>query len=256
MASGGAVLYQRGQNDSDSDLWDDTALIKAYDNAINLMKDKMLTPDEDKAQKSPQNLEKKKKNKSRNRNRKKKWKVGDLCRAVYTEDGLIYDAEIISLDEDAGTCLVNFLSYGNEETQNLADLLNPTSSTKTMKRMLTVETSSVDMKTSNQNSRKNSAQHNEGWGFPSGNQFQPNLFPSFSNMSNIPQFSSSVLYFSFFCYQNMPSFPPPPPLMDIEDGDNEALCSMLMSWYMSGYHTGYYQGLKQGRLQSGSQRPR
>jgi hypothetical protein len=24
-------------------------------------------------------------------------------------------------------------------------------------------------------------------------------------------------------------------------GENESLCSMLMSWYMSGYHTGFYQ---------------
>lgn len=36
--------------------------------------------------------------------------------------------------------------------------------------------------------------------------------------------------------------PPPPPVDDdVMDGDNEAMCSMLMAWYMSGYHTGYYQ---------------
>lgn len=35
--------------------------------------------------------------------------------------------------------------------------------------------------------------------------------------------------------------PPPPPIEDGIDGDNEAMCSMLMAWYMSGYHTGYYQ---------------
>lgn len=52
------------------------------------------------------------------------WHVGDSCRAIYSEDELIYDAVIISID-GSGTCVVKFHGYGNTEEQNLSDLLPP-----------------------------------------------------------------------------------------------------------------------------------
>lgn len=55
------------------------------------------------------------------------WHVGDNCRAVYSEDELIYDAVIISLDASSNTCVVRFCGYGNKEEQNLDDLLPPLS---------------------------------------------------------------------------------------------------------------------------------
>lgn len=55
------------------------------------------------------------------------WHVGDNCRAVYSEDELIYDAVIISLDASSNTCVVRFCGYGNKEEQNLDDLLTPLS---------------------------------------------------------------------------------------------------------------------------------
>lgn len=55
--------------------------------------------------------------------------------------------------------------------------------------------------------------------------------------------SELLILISDFNFQNIPFVPPPPPPIgeDGVDGDNEAMCSMLMAWYMSGYHTGYYQ---------------
>ena len=53
----------------------------------------------------------------------KQWKVGLHCRAVYTEDGEIYQAVIKSLDLANNTAVVRFLGYGNEEEQDLDDLL-------------------------------------------------------------------------------------------------------------------------------------
>ena len=41
---------------------------------------------------------------------------------MYSEDGQVYDAEIVSVDQDAGTCYVQYTGYGNEEEQNLDDL--------------------------------------------------------------------------------------------------------------------------------------
>ena len=53
------------------------------------------------------------------------WHVGDSCRAIYSEDELIYDAVIVSIDASSRTCLVKFHGYGNTEEQNLSDLLPP-----------------------------------------------------------------------------------------------------------------------------------
>ena len=53
------------------------------------------------------------------------WHVGDSCRAVYSEDELIYDAVIVSIDASASICVVKFCGYGNTEEQNVSDLLPP-----------------------------------------------------------------------------------------------------------------------------------
>jgi survival motor neuron protein len=50
------------------------------------------------------------------------WKIGDSCRAVYSEDGVVYDAVIESIDSAAGTCVVRYIGYDNVEEQNLHDL--------------------------------------------------------------------------------------------------------------------------------------
>ena len=39
------------------------------------------------------------------------------------EDVLKYEAEILSIDREAGTCFVRYVSYGNEDEQELKDLL-------------------------------------------------------------------------------------------------------------------------------------
>lgn len=51
------------------------------------------------------------------------WHVGDLCQAVFSEDGLIYNAEIIEMFDHNNTCVVRYMDYGNEEEQYLTDLL-------------------------------------------------------------------------------------------------------------------------------------
>ncbi|XP_060596669.1 survival motor neuron protein-like, partial [Ruditapes philippinarum] len=66
----------------------------------------------------------KKSAKKRGRSKKmRKWKVGDRCRARFTEDQCLYEAEILSVDESAGTCYVRYADYGNEEEQMIKDLV-------------------------------------------------------------------------------------------------------------------------------------
>ncbi|XP_075931147.1 survival motor neuron protein-like [Petromyzon marinus] len=51
--------------------------------------------------------------------------AGDLCQAAWSEDGVVYDATIKSVDASAGTCVMVFTGYGNEDELKLADLLPP-----------------------------------------------------------------------------------------------------------------------------------
>ncbi|XP_022333779.2 survival motor neuron protein-like [Crassostrea virginica] len=259
-ASSGTVLFQRGRHGSDSenDLWDDTALIKAYDNAISLVKaqikkDQGLTDEE-----KPETTNKKHKSgKRKKRHRKKKqWKAGDQCRAVFSEDGLVYDAEILSVDQQAGTCVVRYRGYGNEE-EHILDNLKPAPGRRprSQQKMSDAEVGSLadsmdwcGQRSETSSKGPGSSQHNHPrggfpWpGHPSMSSF-PSQFP-FTGMSSFPHFSNPLPNTS-----NIPFMPPPPPPMgeDGMDEDGEAMCSMLMAWYMSGYHTGYYQGMKQGR---------
>ncbi|XP_078141721.1 uncharacterized protein LOC139908153 [Centroberyx gerrardi] len=51
------------------------------------------------------------------------WKVGSRCRAVYSEDGLVYPAVLVWVRGER--CTVRFDSYNNEEELDLIDLLAP-----------------------------------------------------------------------------------------------------------------------------------
>lgn len=51
------------------------------------------------------------------------WNVGDACYAYWSQDGKLYAATISSVDHEKGTCIVCYNDYGNEEEQNLSDLL-------------------------------------------------------------------------------------------------------------------------------------
>lgn len=52
------------------------------------------------------------------------WQVGDSCCAYWSADGQLYAATISAIDQKKGTCVVVYTGYGNEEEQNLADLLS------------------------------------------------------------------------------------------------------------------------------------
>lgn len=49
---------------------------------------------------------------------------------MFTEDGLLYDAEIIGIDEAESTCTVRYTEYQNEENQPLDRLLPPRPTSK------------------------------------------------------------------------------------------------------------------------------
>ncbi|KAK2562979.1 Survival motor neuron protein 1 [Acropora cervicornis] len=112
----GDVVYKAGQDsDALSDIWDDSALIEAYDRAISAIKS------------GGKNSTAKSKGGGKNRYNvfMYLWHVGDSCRAIYSEDELIYEAVITFVNHSSNTCVVKFCGYGNTEEKNLSDLLPP-----------------------------------------------------------------------------------------------------------------------------------
>lgn len=90
-------------------MWDDSALIQAYDKAVNLAKEKIAarlgTTDEGS---TPNGEKDSTPNKS---SKKQDWKVGDYVRSVYSEDGIIYEAIIEKMNPANSSCLVKYLGW-------------------------------------------------------------------------------------------------------------------------------------------------
>ncbi|KAM9743499.1 survival motor neuron protein 1 [Menidia menidia] len=274
MANGSEeLLVARGIGQSDdSDIWDDTALIKAYDKAVASFKTALKGDEEPEVSKKKQPGKKRKnnkKNQSRKRNNAppdKEWQVGDPCSAYWSEDGLLYAATISSIDQKRGTCIVVFTGYGNEEEQNLEDLLSEVSEAgeETNAKVNVVESSTEESDRSSTPNKPKHQSHSKAqtskphkepppmWapgfpGFPPG----PPPMHTFRKGDNRPPSGCPPIPPSWppMMPFGPPMIPPPPPL-SLDMVDDEALGSVLISWYMSGYHTGYYLGLKQGRKEA------
>uniref|UniRef100_A0A670XLL8 Survival of motor neuron protein-like n=1 Tax=Pseudonaja textilis TaxID=8673 RepID=A0A670XLL8_PSETE len=237
-----AVLFRRGAGQSDdSDIWDDTALIKAYDKAVASFKNALKNGDcSEPLDKTEQNGGTKRKNNKKNKSRKKnnaatqkQWRVNDACSAVWSEDGNVYQATIASVNWKKGTCVVVYTGYGNREEQKLSDLLPP-------------------MDTEGTNEEKSAAENeNETQYSTDESDFSFRSPQSKHNPTKSAQWNSHFPLPSSPSAQGSERLIPPPPLLSSDSpDDDEALGSMLIAWYMSGYHTGYYLGLKQGRVEA------
>ncbi|RWS09467.1 survival motor neuron protein-like isoform X1 [Dinothrombium tinctorium] len=215
------------ESSEESDVWDDDLLIKAYERASkqvnNCLKRKMqktsaaaskdsdqftnssvaVTADSLRAL-SDDSL-------ANNRKEIKEWRKGHFCRCVYSEDKCEYEAQIVDICKDRGTCIVRYIGYGNEEEQLLTDLMP--SKGKSSRKIQEKAAREVIM---NETST------------PEHHQFTIPSPPKEAQQNDIP-----------FLVPPPPTYFPPPPVKE-----DDALASMLMSWYMSGYHTGYYQALK------------
>lgn len=280
-AGPGEVVFQRGVDDDDADLWDDSALIKAYDNAISTIKRAVKEPSQTlvNGEKKPKHHKKSKKNRQ-NRDKNcavQNWQVGNNCMAIYSEDGYSYEAVIASIDPVNRTCVVKYRGYGNEEKQKLEDLLPVCSEESSTNRQSETESdlpsdhdgtdahqshvssgaSSCSASVSSQRSSRNH-KHGNSPRTPVGANHSHRAMPSFKAFgpppgttppfayNGVPPMFGGMPYSALPPKPMMPVIPPPilPDAASITD-DKDALYGMLISWYMSGYHTGYYQCLKQ-----------
>uniref|UniRef100_A0A8D2D851 Survival motor neuron protein n=1 Tax=Sciurus vulgaris TaxID=55149 RepID=A0A8D2D851_SCIVU len=234
-----SVLFRHGTGQSDdSDIWDDTALIKAYDKAVASFKHALKNSDICETSDKPKSTPRRKpvkKNKSQKKNATtplKQWKVGDKCSAIWSEDGCIYPATIASVDFKRETCIVIYTGYGNREEQNLSDLLSPTSEVAN-----NIEQNAQENENESQVSTDESENSSRSPGNKSNNiKSKPGLKFSGPPPPPPPHFLCWLPPFP----SGPPIIPPPPPICPYSLDDADALGSMLISWYMSGYHTGYY----------------
>lgn len=145
----------------------------------------------------------------------KEFRIGDFCRSTY-EDGIDYEAQIISKDQLTNKFLIKYIGYNNEELVTSADLL-PSWGKKHRKQQKVA----AELERAVPEARVASTKG--------------------AKMPTLQKLDPKVVF---------PPPPPMPPILDDDMQDAEHLSAMLMSWYMSGYYTGLYQGQKMGRRQN------
>lgn len=203
-------------NLNDSDLWDDSLLIKAYDESIKISKEEVAkriarstntgagasSDSETAAIQQPQNSD---------------YKAGDYVRCTYGEDGIDYEAIIISIEDDQ--YLIKYIGYDNEEIV-ATEALIPSWGKKARKKQILAAFASTAATVTSEQHRQTA--YKDELQFQQYNRNRTGMM--------------------------IPPPPPMPPMMEDMSEDSEHLSAMLMSWYMSGYYTGLYQGLKQKRV--------
>ena len=194
--------------DSD-DIWDDTLLIKAYDESVKLGKEEVarrvamstnrrMRSEGDQAEEQPM-----------------KFEVGSLVRSTYED--VDYEAEILKIEKD-GSCLIKYFGYDNEETVQIESLVI---SWGNEARNSQISQAKIDQEA--EDSEDVDQQ------FSNFHQYIQNKSKKINSSPSIPN----------------PPMPPMPPGMFDNGPDSEHMSAMLMSWYMSGYYTGLYYGKKQ-----------
>ncbi|XP_071965326.1 survival of motor neuron protein-like [Antedon mediterranea] len=240
---------------SNENIWDDTALIKAYDKAVESVKKDLGNGEVENAEQPV--INKQKRRRKGKKKKKPKWNVGDHCQALYAVDDIYYEAVINSVNVEQGSCWVTFEEYGNEEEVELRTLKHSCLKNKHTKHVDISETetgSAMEYSDYMYNSPSHPMEHPGCRGAWNPNPWMvppmcPPFMPPFAMSPMAPPYASPMPYYQrtsgFPNWPPAPPAPPPvrPPNMESDDSD-DGLHSMLIAWYMSGYHTGYYQGLK------------
>ncbi|XP_030239486.1 survival motor neuron protein isoform X2 [Drosophila navojoa] len=206
-------------------IWEDSLLIKAYDDSINLARETLARRIADSTNTREANGPEKKEAASTSdvdlepqedaEEQEPVFKVGDFARATYT-DGLDYEGTVISINEIAGTCVLRYVGYENEQEVLLADLLPSWGNRARRDQILYSKRAEPE-------------------------EAQPEQRAKASKKSGSKSKGSPGLV--------MPPMPLVPPMFSPSGGMNgepeQDFVAMLTAWYMSGYYTGLYQGRKE-----------
>ncbi|KAJ8370282.1 hypothetical protein SKAU_G00103100 [Synaphobranchus kaupii] len=128
----GDIVYRKDRTACSTAVADDnSALVKAYERALKSFQKGLVSEGEDSVDGMKENLEPGEQSKEPGEQSKgpekestatwQQWAVGSRCRAVWSEDGLLYPAALVSVEGERGR--VKFDGYGNEEDVQLSALL-------------------------------------------------------------------------------------------------------------------------------------
>ncbi|KAJ8408435.1 hypothetical protein AAFF_G00258490 [Aldrovandia affinis] len=121
----GDIVYRKDRTDIDCSVaHDNSALLKAYERAVRSFQGSM-SEGEDSVNGKKEKSESGSPSDGSEQGttaEQPQWAVGCRCRAIWSEDGMLYPAELLSVEGERGT--VKFDGYGNEEEVELSALLS------------------------------------------------------------------------------------------------------------------------------------
>ncbi|KAL7733733.1 hypothetical protein ACLKA6_011465 [Drosophila palustris] len=210
------------------DNWDDSLLIKAYDESVNLTRETLAHRIADSTNRREE-IATDDNEKPDMEDVETPFKVGAFARATYT-DGVDYEGTIVSIDEKAATCVLRYVGYENEQEIPLSDLL-PSWGAKARREQVELSANQADVE-------------------EDGGQQQQAQRAKVCKKSVAAKGHKQAASGSRISGLAMPPMPLVPPMFSPSGGisDNEPdqdFVAMLTAWYMSGYYTGLYQGKKE-----------
>ncbi|XP_053709570.1 survival motor neuron protein-like isoform X8 [Synchiropus splendidus] len=130
----------------------------------------------------------------------REWKAGSPCRAVFSEDGLVYPAVVMWVEGQR--CRVRYDVYNNEEEVDIGSLLQPDELPGSNRAVKGPIFRSTDW-------RRKRREENQSGGGERSSPVEPLTFT-------------------------------PPPPFGGKDPDSDTASNMMMMWYMCGFHTGTF----------------
>lgn len=104
------------------DIWDDSLLIKAYEESVKLQREEVAKQVAMKTNKKQESDEGEVESESEPSSATEDIKIGDFVRCTFAEDGVDYEAEVLAVTEN-GTCTIEYIGYGNQERVKMEELV-------------------------------------------------------------------------------------------------------------------------------------
>lgn len=221
----------------DPSVWDDSILIRAYDDSLKLAEGevakRIAKETNDKNAISVTKTESK-------APVRRRYQIGSFVRCTWI-DNIDYEGSIIDINEEEEQCLVRFIGYHNDKWYDIDDMC-PSWGKKARRKQLEEA----------ENLQYDEADMDDIIEVEQGNyesQTHSELLKEKSKETNVPLRDEKNTEQGYFKLPNLPlpPMPPMPPMLESMTDEAQAFSAMLMSWYMNGYYTGLYQGKIQAK---------